>query len=276
MFSTSFLLSDVNFSESDLILPKLGIQFDQETYLSQDYFYIDIPEVAKFEIENGQSIRYQLYANANPDLVVLYLNGSILAALLHQRKQLIFHASSFVYEDQTIMICGESEAGKSSLSLAFCLETSRFLNDDISPIIFNNNQAWILPMGKKMKLWKDSLFQLKLENELFEKVESNNEKYYYDLKSELKECKLDLIVLLEIYEGDEVLSIELSGIEKFEALRNQIYRQEYLVYMPESEKKYMKELMMLSTCLKVYLVKRPKKMKINETKIFLEKLFKKN
>lgn len=63
------------------------------------------------------------------------------------------------------MLCGESGAGKSLLTAAFCKDGCQFLTDDVTPIVFANERPYILPRSDKLKLCDDSLKQLEYPKE---------------------------------------------------------------------------------------------------------------
>lgn len=271
---TSFPLNDVQIFLGQLEKPS-GKKLDENTWIAENYFFLDVPETARFEVKNGNSVCIELYPEANHRLLYLYLHGSVLAALFHQRKQLILHASSFIHDEKAILICGESEVGKSSLNLAFCLDGKAFLNDDISPFASVNDELCVFPLGLQAKLWKDSFFQLNLETQVLEKIEDHNEKYFYPVLADKRSVAPSCIFILET-DVDKVFSHrELKGAEKWETLLPQIYRREYLSLMPESSAETMKQLLQLLANTSVFFIQRPKQAKIRQTKLYLEKIIEK-
>ena len=79
--------------------------------IKEDDFFLDIKNVACYRVQNGQTIWINPYENADENSVDLFLEGSVLGALLHQRGILPFHGSSFLYKEKGIMICGHSGVG---------------------------------------------------------------------------------------------------------------------------------------------------------------------
>ena len=81
---------------------------------------------ATFTCSDGLEVEFTVFPGADPEWVQLYLNGQVLVALLHQRKIINFHASSFIYDGRGIMILGETGAGKSITDVVFRAQRCRF------------------------------------------------------------------------------------------------------------------------------------------------------
>jgi GTPase SAR1 family protein len=173
------------------------------------------------------------------------------------------HGSCFVFNNRGIMLCGESGAGKSSLTAAFCHNGSTFLTDDVTPVLFSDGLPFILPLSDRIKLWEDSLNQLKLEKTNLDKINQDYQKFYLPVDSNRSEpYSLNLVFIIEKHEKDEVRFLEMEGIERFTALRNEIYRWEYLQGMKESETSYLNYLINISSNVKVIKVFRPENIEI--------------
>jgi len=135
----------------------------------RDFFFF-FHHVASYRVKDGNQIQIFLHKNSDESSVNLFLNGSVLGAVLHQRGIIPFHGSSFVYQGKGIVICGNSGVGKSAVTAAFCQTGSRFINDDITPVQINEEGIKIFPIKTRMKLWNDSLEKLGIENIGFEKI----------------------------------------------------------------------------------------------------------
>jgi len=233
--------------------------------LNQNEFSMDVDKVAWFYASGGDYISIFPYPEADKNSIDLYLNGSVYGAILHQRKVLPLHGSSFRFNGKGIMICGESGTGKSSVTASFCLNGAEFLSDDITPVIFKNRQPCIWAMSDRMKLWSDSLKQLKQREEGLQRIYPETEKFYYHIDQGRNIIfPLDQILIIELHDSAEVEFLELSGSAKFTALRNEIYRYEYLQGMTENEPVYFKQLIDVSQEVKIARVFRPAKITIEQ------------
>lgn len=246
--------------------------YDDRFYrLNQDEFSMDVKEVGCFYAAHGDYINLVLYPEATRASVELYLNGSAYGAILHQRQLMPLHGSSFVFKDLGIMLCGESGAGKSSLTASFIKNGSQFLTDDVSPIEFKNAKPYILPLSDRIKLWQDSLEQLKYEKDGLTEIWSDYNKYYLPVESQNTQAyTLDFIFIIEKHEGSEVKIEELTGVDKFQHLRNEIYRWEYLQGMKKTEANYLKKLLDINIHVRTFKVVRPETIEIGRMRTILE------
>lgn len=93
---------------------------------------IDVANVARFELRDGQRITFERTGAVDDDLVRLYLLGSVLGALWHQRGRLPLHAGALALDRQAWAFVGASGAGKSSLVVTLAaLAGAGYLCDDV-------------------------------------------------------------------------------------------------------------------------------------------------
>jgi hypothetical protein len=113
-------------------------------------------------------------------------------------------------------------------------------------------------VSDRIKLWSDSLEQLEQEKDGLHQIDSETEKFYYPIHAEKgKMYPLNLIFLLDIHEHPNVVFQELTGAEKVLALRNEIYRLEYLHGMPENESVYFRNIFSIANNTKMIKIVRP-------------------
>nr|WP_315175075.1 hypothetical protein [uncultured Flavobacterium sp.] len=239
--------------------------------VDEDDFYLNVIDVASYRVKNGDSVQVFAHEKADLDSIKLFLNGSVLGAVLHQRGILPFHGSCFLYEQKGILICGQSGAGKSSVTAAFCQDGAVFINDDITPVEITESETNIIPIKTRIKLWDDSIKKLEIENDNFDKIRPNLDKFYLPNTEEFQ-CKQALhhIVLLCKHNKEEFASDELEGMAKYNVLRQQIYRKMYLKGMPERQKTYFKQLFLLSKNVKVTRIMRPQIAAITATMEYIK------
>ncbi len=241
--------------------------------LNQHEFLLDLTGVGYFYVSNGNRIEIMPYADASQNVLELYLNGSVYGAVLHQRKTLPLHGSCFSFQELGVMICGESGVGKSSLTASFCLNGADFLTDDVTPVVFQADKPYIWAISDRIKLWSDSLQQLNQREEGLTQIVPEWGKFYFPMESDKGVLfSLDQVFILAIHDKPHVSSWDLEGVEKFAALRNEIYRWEYLQGMPQSEAAYLKQLIVISQTVRVTKVARPANIPIDRLRIELGNL----
>lgn len=227
--------------------------------VSEDQFYLHVYNQAQFYVEKGEVINIFLEEGSDNDSVELFLNGSVQGAVLLQKKILAFHGSSFSYKGAGIIICGNSGAGKSSLTAAFCQNGAQFISDDITPVSVKEGEVYINPLKTEIKLWDDAFEQLNISPKNLRKIRPTLEKFYYPYESSKElNSSLHLIIILDTHNKDEFISSELTGIKKFTALKNQIYRKLYLKGMPKAEQNISLQLLSLGQKVRVLHIIRPK------------------
>jgi hypothetical protein len=231
--------------------------------INQQEFAMQIQDVGNFYSCQGREIEYAPAEGATLASVELYLNGSVYGAILHQRNILPFHGSSFVWNGEGILLCGESGAGKSSLTAAFCLAGAEFLTDDVTPVIFKDDKPHIVPLSDRIKLWNDSLQQLNQENNNLNAIYPGKDKYYFPMQNGFHQSyPLNRLFILEIADSDVIEMRLITGVELFTALRNEIYRWEYLSAMPGNEVQYLKKLVNITQTTRTVKILRPQNISI--------------
>lgn len=257
-----FLLKDVTleqrqvFPKVDPVLYKTpGIEANERQ------FYLHVPDVADFYSEDGQRVFVRCKEPLQKNAIELYLNGSILGSILHQRTILALHASSFQLEGRTVVICGKSGFGKSSLTYTLCSKFGAgFLTDDITPI----KNGRIMQVSESLKLWKDSLDELGMESDKLKQVYPDMEKYYVKLQSSEETVLPDLILFGSIG-GDEVTFREIHGAEKFEKTLLNQYWKELSTSMQGAREGLFDDLAQLCIAVPMYSFQRPEDSPLEET-----------
>jgi hypothetical protein len=226
---------------------------------------MNVDNVAWFYVSGGKNISILPYPGSNRNTIELFLNGSVYGAVLHQRKLMPFHGSSFYSNGEGMMICGNAGSGKSSVTASFCLKGAEFIADDITPVLFAGRIPTIQAVSDRIKLCGDTLDQLNRKIEGLDKIDYEPEKYFFRLESNIgKSFHLDHIFILEQSDTDRVLFQKLSGASKFAALRNEIYRKEYLQGMPDNETDYFEKLINICQTVKATKVMRPARITLEE------------
>lgn len=240
--------------------------------ISASEFSMTVNHVGSFFAGNGNRIEYSPGPHAGPGAIELYMNGSVYGAILHQRKILPLHGSSFIYKDSGVMFCGESGAGKSSLTTSFCLDGAGFLTDDVTPILFDDDKPHIWPKSGKVKLWDNSLKQLNKQKNNLTKIRPEDEKYYLPIESNQTHAfPLNHILILQVTDDEEVSFEKVQKVEAFSYLHQEIYRREYLFAMSDSEAAYLEKIADICKNVSVTRINRPASIQIDEMRNIIKK-----
>lgn len=149
--------------------------------MAGDGFLLKVPGVARFLIVAGRDLSVENEAGADEEEALPFLLGTAFSILLYQRRRLALHASAVAVNGRSILFCGNSGMGKSTLSAALCQAGCDFVNDDLCAVDFDaQNRPEVRPDGRRLKLWKDTLDHLGMAAQPRDLIRSKLHKYYVD------------------------------------------------------------------------------------------------
>ena len=200
-------------------------------------FLLKVDNVAGYHVRAGNSITIQPAKGSNEEEIRLFLLGSAFGALILQRGLFPFHGSGIALENKGIIFSGPSGSGKSTLAGAFLKKGYPLIADDVSVVEIRNSIPFIHPGYPQMKLWKDSLEKLEQYEEDMPRVRKMLEKYRLDVTSSFidNEVPLSSVYILHSTNKEGVELEGISGIEKFNALRNNTYRYNFIRGLKQEE-----------------------------------------
>lgn len=146
--------------------------------MTENRFLLHIPHLGRFLMTGGREIRYQAEPTRQADLPI-FLTGTVFGVLLHQRGNIVLHASAICVNGQAVMFCGASGAGKSTMAAALGQLGHALITDDIGVITLDANGIPVVsPDGRRLKLWNRSIERLGLAASRGQKIRDTIEKYY--------------------------------------------------------------------------------------------------
>ncbi|MDF8332453.1 hypothetical protein [Novosphingobium cyanobacteriorum] len=150
---------DVTIIEAPVTMPAQYVveDFAQLAPLPQG-MCMHIEEAGTYLIENGNRITVDRWPGATDREVDIYLTGSALGILLHQRALLPIHCNAVAIGGRAFLFCGDSGAGKSTLAAWFERRGHPLLTDDLCAVQVRPGQPPLaLPGMPRMRLWRQSL-----------------------------------------------------------------------------------------------------------------------
>ena len=113
-----------------------------------DGFRFEWNDIATFDMFDGNRIEYCPGPSWAGELSWPFYS-TVTALLLAWRGSLPFHGSAISVDGQGLLICGESGAGKSSLTAALTAEGAQFISDDLSVVAPSKERSdWNLVKGR--------------------------------------------------------------------------------------------------------------------------------
>lgn len=185
-----------------------------------------IRDVARYRVERGERILVDPEAGASEGDVRLWLLGTALGALLHQRGLLPLHASALVSGGRAYAFCGVSGAGKSTLAAALHRRGLELLTDDVGLVVPESEAVWFHPGFPRIKLWRDALGHFGLDTAPLTRDFSRADKFHLRLEERFQTAARPLrhVYLLERAEDDRVSIEPLRGHLAIATLREHTYR----------------------------------------------------
>ncbi len=129
--------------------------------VSPDQFLLKVDHVANYLVSGGREISIERAPESDDDSIRLFLLGSALGALLHQRELLPLHGSAIKVNDGVCVFVGLSGNGKSTVAAAFRQRGYQVLADDVCVVsIREDGLPLVIPGYPQLKLWADTLKKL--------------------------------------------------------------------------------------------------------------------
>jgi len=209
--------------DSDLKNPVYtGVRFQ----IAKNEFLLKVDNVAKFLISKGETIIVDKVEGAGDNEINLFLLGSAMGALIHQREMLPIHGSTIKIKDKSVIFSGVSGAGKSSISAYFVKKGYKIVADDISVVAVNNNKNIVSPGYPRIKLWEDVSNNLNIETNDSLRIRPEINKFGVNVSESFynSDIEVNKIIIINTKNTSGFEIEKLKGIEKFNALKNNTYR----------------------------------------------------
>lgn len=158
--------ADIVIRTGDVPLRLSGRTVPADDYqVAADNILLTIPSVARYLAQAGKCLVVEAMPDADPLAVRLFLKGSGLAAIFHQRGLFPLHASAVEHKGGCVLFLGDSGAGKSTLAGLLARRGYRILSDDVVVTRVAADGALLAePSLPVLKLWPESLDVTGLEN----------------------------------------------------------------------------------------------------------------
>jgi hypothetical protein len=146
---------------------------------TSERFMLEVPFVARYLVEEGQSITIDQVPEASPQAVRRHLKMLPLAALLYQRGMLAFHAAVVANDQGAVLLAGDSGSGKSVLLTALVKRGWSMMADDLAIVGLDKlGQPVIYPTAQGIALWPESLKKLGVDPASLPLVDANRRELF--------------------------------------------------------------------------------------------------
>ncbi len=143
-----------------------------------DEFLLSMPDIARFWVRNGDEIVIDRAAGADDNDVRVFMLGSCVGALLHQRELLVLHAAAIGTEQGAFLFAGVSGMGKSTLLGELLNRGHSMMVDDVCGVVADESgEAIVVPGYPRTRLWADAARHLDVPTDGLDRTRPELEKY---------------------------------------------------------------------------------------------------
>lgn len=198
---------------------------------------LTIDKVARYQIRHGSEITIDPLPEASEQSLRLFLLGSALGVICHQRGLLPLHANAVVTQRGAIAIAGNPGAGKSTLAAHFQSRGFDVLCDDVCALSFTpDGEVLAWPGLPYIKLWRDAVERFGYDPQGLTRILEGQDKFHLPLAHGRQGSrKLDRIYVLQPRVAGGTAAIRrLTGACALKAVLENTYRGAFLPAMERS------------------------------------------
>jgi hypothetical protein len=189
---------------------------DDGFHFAADEAYLYWRGLGKFLVRGGREIVIEASAEASRELLRLPLLGVVMAVLLHQRGQLVLHASAVAIEEKAVAFVAPKGQGKSTLAAMLCARGHQLLADDLVLLNFASPQApAIVPGLAQIKLWPEAATTIGEDPEALPRLSPGQEKRLLAVNQRFSAAPLTLHSIYTLGVGE---AVELEPLNSRDAM----------------------------------------------------------
>lgn len=209
--------------------------------------------------EEGKRLIYQIKPGGKVMYLQSYLLGFGMSMLAMQRGILSIHCSAVADEKGALLIAGESGAGKSTLTAAFLEQGYRLMADDMAWVEITEEQKVLArPAFPYQKLCRDAALAQGYDLGSLLYINEEKDKFLvpYQGTFETGAVPVKGFLMLGVTDKDEVTSMEVTGMQKFQVCANNLFLRHLLgkdKYEPQTGQRCLK----MAAGIPIYYIGRP-------------------
>jgi hypothetical protein len=220
---------------------------------------LKIDRVGRYLVSNGNDIVVERAPEASEDDVRVFLLGSVLGALLHQRGVLPLHASAVETAYGAVAFAGQIGHGKSTLAAAFHGRGYRVLADDVCAVALDaEGKPLVMPAYPQLNLWADALAHIGESKDALRRTRVLSEKYGLPISERFATRPAPLCAVYELNTANSAKPslARVTGNARLWLLRDNTFRLSFLAGMDDSER-YLRMALAVAQHIRTARVSRP-------------------
>jgi hypothetical protein len=192
-----------------------------------------VDKVARFAVRDGRHIVVEPHPGTPLANVRLFLLGSAMGMLIHQRGLLPLHGNAIEINGSAFAFVGHSGTGKSTLATWFHDQGFRILSDDVCVVRFDRAGNPMLSAGiPRLRLWREAIEASGRDTNDYDRSYAGGHDYdKFDVPVDAAatvERALPLGAVYSLRRGDGVSIDRLGPVDSAEVLFANTYRGAYL------------------------------------------------
>lgn len=195
--------------------------------VNREALLLRVAGVGRYLVTSGREILIHPEPTATPHDVRVYLLGTCLGALLHQRGLYVLHASGVATGQGAVLFAGASGAGKSTLLAELVSRGYSMVVDDVCAVrVDHNEQPTVVPSYPRTRLWADAAERFAIDTTELPRTRSSWDKFERQVAEfSGAEARLTHVFHLAAPKDDEDCSLDRLGpIDAFTTLVDNTYR----------------------------------------------------
>ena len=189
---------------------------------------VRVAGVGRYLVSEGREILIDPAPEATAHDVRVYLLGTCLGALLHQRGFLVLHASGVATEQGCALFAGESGAGKSTLLAELLGRGYKMVVDDVCAVRFDEGgRPIVVPSYPRTRLWADAAERFAIDTTDLPRTRPTWNKFERQVTDQFSDREAPLTHLFHLtgaHDGSEFSVERLGPIDAFTTLVANTYR----------------------------------------------------
>ena len=232
---------------------------NQISVIGKDIFFRNY--AGYFEARQGNELFFEEREGINEREAKEFVMGNAFALLFLEREANVIHGAAVRYKDKSIIISGDSGAGKSTITTEFIKRGAKLITDDQAVIILENRMPMIIPGYPSQKLCEDAAQRNELDISELVKVDdtknkyavSRSDKYYSEIS------KVDAAFFISRHdEGQDLITNTIRGAEKLNVLTANLFLKPFFINTVSVPPKMMMDCLAIADKLDMYTISRKK------------------
>jgi len=181
--------------------------------------------VGRFLITDGAQVLFEPEEGVAEEECAVYLQGTVIGMLLHQRGGVVLHASSVSVGGRAILFCGVSGEGKSTLAANLSMRGYPMVSDDVCLVSFpKDGIPAIIADARNLKLTEACIVALGLDEKRGDPVRGFTGKSYVTPPVRWERDELPIGEIYFLRSGDVLAIAPLALGDALQSLSRSAHR----------------------------------------------------